>query len=358
MQSDTLSNSARWHSRDNIAIFIRALHLLDLDRLPDCPNITESTLRVSAKTPSNLQQRVKGVEWALYRLYELYDPDDTRTRLQPHFPPSTPIQSLNLRAALYKVLTDLKKNGALPREVVLRKTMLDECKGDKFEGLLATFGMLVLRKRKSTTSSPTIDPDHIVPLILAHRVSLQTSLRRRQELRSQAYASIQYLRTQQDDITRRMEIVAQADQLEDLPTEEYDILREHVNHAFSTDRRWAEYILNGSPAVAVASEQTAPSKIEDEADTAQKDVNEPMREVLASLAKYEKWMQDLERLHDSLLPVPEKDEQNQLLTTNTISDAGDHSLSVDGIARPASTASRLRFDRHQSMTMSNLPSYA
>ncbi|KAI1618881.1 HAUS augmin-like complex subunit 6 N-terminus-domain-containing protein [Exophiala viscosa] len=356
MQSGTPSNSAQWHPRDHIALFVRTLHLLDLDRLPDFPNITEYTLRVSAKASSNLQQRVKSIEWSLYRLYEVYDPADTRSRLRPYFPPSTPIQSLNLRAALYKVLTDLKKNGVLPREIVLRKTMLDECKGEKFEELLGAFSMLVLRKtiNTSTRGTRTTNPDHVVPLILAYRVSLQTSLRRRQQLQAEAYASMQDLQMQRDDIAGRMEIVAQADQLEDLPVEQYERLRDHVNHAFSADRWWAEYILNGSPSAAMTTQKRSQGPDDGKAHGSQKDPNALMSELVASLAKYEEWTQDLESLRDSLLPVPEKDEQSQPLTTNTTSHAGDHSLTVDGTARPASTTPRLRFDQHQSMTLRNV----
>ena len=60
-------------------------------------------------------------------------------KLQPFFPPLEPLQSLNLRAALYRSLNELKKNGVLGRESVLRKTMLDECKGDKFYEILVMF---------------------------------------------------------------------------------------------------------------------------------------------------------------------------------------------------------------------------
>ncbi|KIV84542.1 hypothetical protein PV11_00316 [Exophiala sideris] len=347
MSSGTPSDSIQWRPRDNIARFVRTLHLLDLNRLPDFPNITESTLRVSAKAPSNQQQRVKSIEWSLYRLYELYDPDDTRSRLHPYFPPSTPIQSLNLRTALYKVLTDLKKNGVLPRDIVLRKTMLDECKGDKFEELLAAFSMLVLRKTPTANTPRTrkTDPDHIIPLILAHRVSLQSSFRTRQEVREQARASMQELVTQREDIERRMQLVSRADQLEDVPVEESEMLRQQVNHAFSDNRRWAEYMLNGSPADAIASEVV---------DNAHKDVNQPMRELLTSLTKYEEWTQHLEGLRDSLLPESEINGQNELLSTSTATHAQDDSQPIKDTLTPASTTPRLRFDRHQSLTLSSL----
>lgn len=64
-------------SRSNISIFIRCLHILDLDLLEDWPGITESAF--SSKTAQqNLQQRIRGVEWSLYRLFEIYSPQETR----------------------------------------------------------------------------------------------------------------------------------------------------------------------------------------------------------------------------------------------------------------------------------------
>ncbi|KIW55657.1 hypothetical protein PV05_04388 [Exophiala xenobiotica] len=246
---------SQWHPRGHIAIFLRTLHLLDLNFLPDFPDISESTFH-AAKAPANLQQRFKGVEWALYRLFELYDPGETRTTLKPHFPPSTPKESLSLRAALYKSLTELKKNGVLPRETVLRKTMLDECKGEKFEELLAAFAMVVLRQRvdvdlitttgqvkgkRSSLADRRCDEEHIVPLILAHRVSLQKSLAKRRDLRERAATQAQELETQRQEIARRTQIASQNDELEQMSEQEYEALVGRVNHAFNQGGRCRQY---------------------------------------------------------------------------------------------------------------------
>jgi len=68
---------AQWPGRTPMATFVKCLHLLNLDLLDDWPGLTEETF--SAKSSRhNLQQRVKGVEWCLYRLFEIYDPDETR----------------------------------------------------------------------------------------------------------------------------------------------------------------------------------------------------------------------------------------------------------------------------------------
>lgn len=118
-------------------------------------------------------------------------------KLQPFFPPLEPLQSINLRAALFRCLNDLKKNGVLGREAILRKTMLDECKGEKFEELLVTFSALVLRRKivarrrshaipiaqtlGTTDSINSTDSRAILPLTLAHRISLNATLCHRAE---------------------------------------------------------------------------------------------------------------------------------------------------------------------------------
>ncbi|RMZ79224.1 hypothetical protein DV737_g3478, partial [Chaetothyriales sp. CBS 132003] len=210
------SSAVQWDGRRQIAIFIRSLHLLDLDLLEDWPGVSEHTFTPRA-LQQNLQQRVKGVEWALFRLFELYSPTEARDKLRPFFPPLTSLQSVNLRAALLRALTELKKNGALPKDIVLRKTMLDECKGERLEELLAAFSMLVLRKTlsRSAACSPVSEiseraigmsavPDpECGPLILAYRVSLQQVLSQRRRVETEASAKKAQLDRRAQSLSQR-----------------------------------------------------------------------------------------------------------------------------------------------------------
>ncbi|KAF9242194.1 hypothetical protein DTO006G1_6465 [Penicillium roqueforti] len=174
-----------WPGPSHLDVFIRSLKLLHLDQREDWPGISLPTL---SPTPQNQRNRIRLIEWALYHLYAIWDPESAHNKLRPFFPPLEPLQSVNLRAALFRCLGELKKNGDLGREIVLRKTMLDDCKGDKFEELLASFSAAVLRKvvavsanemvwnpamRLSTTSAMTpTDYRTLLPLILAHQASL------------------------------------------------------------------------------------------------------------------------------------------------------------------------------------------
>ncbi|KAJ5758642.1 hypothetical protein N7520_005798 [Penicillium odoratum] len=181
-----------WSGPSHLTVFVRNLKLLRLDQRDDWPKIT---LRSLSSSSTNQRQRIRLVEWALYYLFAFWDPEGTQNKLRPFFPPLEPLQSVNLRAALFRALSELKKNGDLGRETILRKTMLDDCKGDKFDELLAVFSTAVLRKLLAMSAMDTpwgsamklsmanaispVDYQNILPLILAHQVSLNAAGGRR-----------------------------------------------------------------------------------------------------------------------------------------------------------------------------------
>lgn len=198
------------------SLFLTNLRLLNLDRLAGWPSISPFTF-----TNVDARARIKAVEWSLYQLFRLYDPALAAERLQPFFPPLEPLQSINLRAALYRCLDGLKKNGALGREAVLRKTMLDECAGDKFWEVCVAFSAVVVRKRavgkrgKSGLGRPVAqtlatapglgkaDREALLPLLVAHRVSLSRNLSEKQRLGEEFAQLGNLLQEKEDDLGRR-----------------------------------------------------------------------------------------------------------------------------------------------------------
>lgn len=65
----------------DIRLFVTNLRLLDFDLRGDWPNITTQTF--SAKN-ADQKQRISGTEWALFRLFEIWDPTETaQVRLKP-----------------------------------------------------------------------------------------------------------------------------------------------------------------------------------------------------------------------------------------------------------------------------------
>lgn len=64
-------------STSYIALFLTNLRLLDLDLLPDWPNINALTF-TNKDAAQGQKKRIHCVEWALYQLFSLWDPDEAR----------------------------------------------------------------------------------------------------------------------------------------------------------------------------------------------------------------------------------------------------------------------------------------
>ncbi|KIW06134.1 uncharacterized protein PV09_03297 [Verruconis gallopava] len=236
------------------------LRLLDLHLRDDWPGITAKTFSTK-DTQQSQKLRIKCTEWMLYRLFELWDPDETRDKLQPFFPPLEPLQSLNLRAALFRCLNELKKNGVLARESVLRKTMLDECKGEKFMELLVIFSTLVLRKvdassvpkkARSTAyriaTAPVLSAAQqgsLIPLSVAHIASLRNILKTRQEKR-QRYAQFEeLLDCKRHQLRQRVKSSVQSKRRESNVNEEMHIKKVIVDNWAGNQSKWAQALLTG-----------------------------------------------------------------------------------------------------------------
>nr|POE87799.1 hypothetical protein CFP56_11028 [Quercus suber] len=192
-----------------VSLFVTNLRLLNLDQLPDWPGITVASLG-----NQDARARVRNTEFALYQLFRLQDPATTAEKLQPFFPPLEPLQSINLRAALYRCLNELKKNGVLGKETVLRKTMLDECQGEKFWDACLCFSAVVLRKvtmerrsrygrpqaeRLGMVQTPTVDQrESMLPLAVAHKAALFKVLEDKQK-KKQTYGRLYDVLVQKED---------------------------------------------------------------------------------------------------------------------------------------------------------------
>ncbi|KAI1142038.1 HAUS augmin-like complex subunit 6 N-terminus-domain-containing protein [Hypoxylon sp. FL0543] len=211
-------------STSNVALFLTNLRLLDLDLEPDWPGITLATF--SAKDAAGGQKkRIQSVEWALYQLFTLWDYDETQNKLRPFFPPLDQVQSINLRAALLRSLEQAKKNGVLGRDAVIRKTMLDECKGERFEEVLAVFSSAVLKKlvaERALNSGPEYRPTisenislenrgyqgdrtELNTLLLAHKASLRSLLTKKDAARTKYRDFEELLALKERGIAQRKE---------------------------------------------------------------------------------------------------------------------------------------------------------
>lgn len=253
----------------NVSLFLTNLRLLDLDLLPDWPDINTATFSVKDAAQGQ-KKRIQCVEWALYQLFNLWDSEETRNKLKPFFPPLENVQSLNLRAALVRSLEQAKKNGVLGRDAIVRKTMLDECKGDRFEEILAVFSSAVLKKvvaeqqlhdprRRHPALAQALaledrgysgDRSELTALIVAHRASLCRTLKDKKATRERYREFANLLRIKEQTVAdRRQRVQASQRRRQDAGRDisndmKLDVWR-IVRHNWSGYERWLDTLLHG-----------------------------------------------------------------------------------------------------------------
>lgn len=70
-------------------------------------------------------------------------------KFQGCWPIYEPVQARELRNIVFKWLTDLKKNGQLQvgGNVIIRRSLFDDCSGERYEELLLALSTMVLRNQ-------------------------------------------------------------------------------------------------------------------------------------------------------------------------------------------------------------------
>ncbi|KAL5119216.1 hypothetical protein ACEQ8H_002927 [Pleosporales sp. CAS-2024a] len=261
VKTSTKPQSLNTAPTQDVRLFVANLRLLDLDLHEDWPGITVQTF--SAKN-ADQRQRINAAEWALFRLFEIWDPSETAQKLQPFFPPLEPMQSLNLRAALYRSLNELKKNGVLGRETVLRKTMLDECKGEKFYEILAIFSNAALKKvlaaRSSTLSDEAVartlataqtlstsSQQSLLPLAIAHRAALVKLLKKKEQRRRRYLEFEALLHHKAEDIKSRIRKTKDTPRAQraHVPQREADAIKKQLKDNWIGNQKWLDVMLHG-----------------------------------------------------------------------------------------------------------------
>ncbi|OAA66812.1 hypothetical protein SPI_01388 [Niveomyces insectorum RCEF 264] len=267
----------------NMSIFLTNLRLLDLDLRPDWPGITARTFSAKDAVGQGQKKRIQCAEWALYQLFCLWDPEEAKTKMQPHFPPADQLQSVNLRGALLRALEQAKKNGTLGRDAIIRKTMLDECRGERLEEVLAAFSSAVLKKavadnyrRRPTEGHPAggypaaalalaletrahkVDPTQLNALILAHKASLSRLLRHKEVARARYKDFAELLDIKERSLARQRESTRLREEEEEeekmggggkggdrIPEEAQRAIGRLVRNNWSGSEQWMETLLYG-----------------------------------------------------------------------------------------------------------------
>jgi len=163
---------------------------------------------------------------------------------------------------LYRLLNDLKKNGLLGRETILRKTMLDDCKGDKFLEVLVVFSTAVVRKvavpRIARTGSQqpvafglatetTLGPvgtGSLIPLTVAHQASLSSLLRQKIQVKARCQQFSNLLEQKSDQLTQRTMLCNDAAKPA-LNDEDLTNVEKHIKENWPGNSKWPRALLYG-----------------------------------------------------------------------------------------------------------------
>jgi hypothetical protein len=76
------SNAQLTSGPSNVNLFITNLRLLELDLREDWPDITAVTFSTK-DAQQNQKKRIQCVEWALYQLFAIWDPEETQNVCDP-----------------------------------------------------------------------------------------------------------------------------------------------------------------------------------------------------------------------------------------------------------------------------------
>jgi hypothetical protein len=137
--------------------------------------------------------------------------------------------------------------------------MLDDCKGEKFDELLAVFSTAVLRKLVAASASEMIwnpamtlstassisprDYQNLIPLILAHQVSLNATGARRSRVQETYEQFSHLLDDKKVELTDRASNLSTQDK--DQPRTDLDGLTQELQTNWLGSEEWATAILNG-----------------------------------------------------------------------------------------------------------------
>ena len=266
---------------------------------------------------------------------------------------------MNLRAALYRCLNELKKNGVLGKDTVLRKTMLDECQGEKFWEICLGFSAVVVRRcgleKRRKYCRPVAERlgtvkgvskgqrESLLPLAIAHRAALTKVLGEKQR-KKETYARLYDLLLEKEAELRQRKAKSQeqAQKTKIVQPEKLKAVEQAIEKSWVGSTELKDALINGDTCpkgdgmllkpfdkLWTADRETArPESVGAEVGLLQS-LNEKAMEQTARLKKWQKF-------HDHLIATKPASARS---------------------SRPTSESQRagIRFDRHRRLTLSDSP---
>lgn len=126
--------------------------------------------------------------------------------------------------------------------------MFDECRGDKFEEVIAAFALTVFRKHASENAQLSLaEPSdrEMLVLIIAYRKKLQCPLERRKEFNRSAQDFARSLRDRKEVLRLRRSELPQSSSSVDLEETSVQKLESVVRGSWVGDERWIDVLLFG-----------------------------------------------------------------------------------------------------------------
>jgi hypothetical protein len=239
--------------------------------------------------------------------------------------------------------------------------MLDECKGEKFEEVLARFAMVVLRAKMKKDGvrdegAAETEGDRLVAEISAYRVSLQKMFQRRVELRTKAEKYSQQLDAVQERIERsKNELTLQSslcDESESSPSsEDLENIRAEVDRALAATPQWSKFIFEGSfdPVEVEMGNLTMPAwpfgtgnTVTMHTSSSNDDVNAPMTTLAKLVSRYEDRAKQLQQIQE---------EVDARINHEKRDHADAHTSTVKSLSTTDQGSNKLRFGRHHELVL-------
>lgn len=142
--------------------------------------------------------------------------------------------------------------------------MLDECKGEKFFEILASFSAIVLKKMLATqagfntkpvmarslatsTSLSNSEQASLIPLAIAHKAALKNILRKKEESRRKFTEFGELLDAKADEINQRIRKTVETPRATKptIPQKEADAIKKQLTDNWIGDQRWVDVMMHG-----------------------------------------------------------------------------------------------------------------
>lgn len=121
--------------REKLCLLVTNLSLLGID-------VVRPDVSISTRTFTNLENHKRASEVIFYHLFKAWDPLSCKERFSKCYPCHDSTQAKEFRNAIFKWLNELKRDRLLG-SVIVRRSLLDDCAGERYEDLLLSLSTLV-----------------------------------------------------------------------------------------------------------------------------------------------------------------------------------------------------------------------